>query len=235
MTREEALDKAAKLLRLGVSNNEHEAAAAVAAAHRLLARFEIETAELAAHDVDDPMEERPIDAARGRRMVHWKLRLASALCSHHGCTLYWSGGRFTLCGRGHDVGRVELLYRACAAEIQRLSVRHCRGRGRRFANAFKMGAVHAIATALQQEHAALEAELRPRVSETALTVVDDRRRSALAWMSERHTLRRPSYGGSVASSAGYAVGREAGDGVYGRARTRRLGGSARALPERTAD
>ncbi len=48
MTREEAIEKARKLMALGDSENEHESALAMARAQALLERFEIELADLQA-------------------------------------------------------------------------------------------------------------------------------------------------------------------------------------------
>jgi len=232
MTREEALDKARKLLRLGESDNEHEAALAMAQAQRILERFEMELADLRVEVEAEPLGEHEVRTGRPgvRRMEHWRLQLCSALARANGVSLFYSGARITLCGRRSDTARVALLYGECSSEIQRLAATHARGRGRSYANAYRMGAVDAVRRAIQAEREALRAEMQGRVSERALVVVDTRRGEASRWMYQQHAnLRAGGYSGSIGDASGWSAGRSAGAGVYGRASRSRLGGGPSGL------
>ena len=73
MNPEEAIEKARKLLALGQSDNEHEAALAVAQANRILARFEIELASLGTETEEDYTEaDLAVNAGR-RGISNWKV------------------------------------------------------------------------------------------------------------------------------------------------------------------
>jgi hypothetical protein len=228
MTKAEALERAKKLLALGESENEHEAALATAQAQRILERFEIELAELGSIDAEaEPMTEGSWSCGGKRTITHWRLRVADALAHANGCTLFYSGPRVTCCGRRSDVRRVANFWSLVCSEVERISRIQCRGRGARYANSFKMGCAASIRAEIKRESDELRAEMRGTVRDTALVVVDTRRKDASTWMKSKHRLGRGGYGGTVGSRSGYAEGAAAGAGAYGSAtRGRVSGGSA---------
>ena len=230
MTREEAIEKARKLMALGESENEHESALAMGRAQALLERFEIELADLQAERDAEPMVEGTWRCGGRSAMVHWRLQVASALAEANGCTLFYSGPKVTVCGRRPDVRRVLKLWQWISAEVERLARRSCVGKGSRFAHSFKVGAVTAIRSEIDRERAALRAELRGKVTETALVIVDTRKREAEAFMQSHHRLGKSSYRSGASSHDGFSAGRAAGAGVYGSAgRGSITGGGRRAL------
>jgi hypothetical protein len=231
MTREEAIEKARKLMTLGDSENEHESALAMARAQALLERFEIELADLKAEREAEPMVEGTWRCGGQRAMIHWRLQVASALAEANGCSLFYAGPRVTVCGRRPDVHRVLKLWQWICAEVERLARRQCVGKGSRYAHSFKVGAVCAIRAEIDRERAALRAELRGKVTETALVIVDTRKTEAEALMYSNHArLRKSSYSSGASSHDGFSAGRAAGAGVYGSAgRGSITGGGRRAI------
>jgi hypothetical protein len=231
MTREEAIEKARKLMALGESENEHESALAMGRAQAILERFEIELADLQAEREAEPMVEGSWRCGGQRAMIHWRLQVASALAAANGCELFYAGPKVTVCGRRSDVRRVLKLWQWVSGEVERLARRQCVGKGSRFAHSFKIGAVHAIRTEIDRERAALREELRGKVTETALVIVDTRKREAKAMMYRNHAnLRKGSYASGASSHDGFSAGRAAGAGVYGSAgRGSITGGSRGAL------
>ncbi len=216
MDRTEALERARKLLALGESENEHEAALALARAQVLLERHEIELAELEGSSdsaESDALTEGSWDSGSGSTSPKWKLYLASALAKANGCTLFYAGSKITVCGRQSDVRNVARLWAWMVPEIDRITRKQCAGKGRSYANSFRVGCSLAIRDAIRKERDALREAMRGTVSETALTVVDRRVSVAQSWMQSRHRLGRGSTG-RVGSSEGFAAGQSAGADVY---------------------
>ncbi len=164
-------------------------------------------------------------------MVHWKLQVASALAEANGCSLFYSGPRVTVCGRRPDVRRVAKLWGWICSEVERLARSNCIGKGSRYAHSFKVGAVTAIRSEIDRERAALREELRGKVTETALVVVDTRKKEAEVHMYRNHArLRKSGYSSGASSHDGFSAGRSAGAGVYGSAgRGTITGGGRRAI------
>lgn len=218
--REELYDRLRKLLALAGSDNPHEAALALAHAQALATRHEIEIADLG-ETPKESIEESVFYENTGTRMIHWKLRLAGVLCRANGCDIYYSGPRVHVAGRPSDVKRAAMLFGECSNAIERLARTQARGRGKRFAQSFRLGCVDAIRAAIKAEEATTRDELRGKVSETALVVIDTRKSEAKGWLRERHTFgpgrRRPMAG------AGFSEGQNAGAGVYGGASRARIG------------
>lgn len=229
MDRAEAIERARKLMALGESDNEHESAAAIAQAQAILERYEIATADLATHAEAEPMLEGSWTAGTRTRAVTWKQTLANRLARANGCTLFSTGPKVTVCGRTSDVRRTAKTYGWIASEVERIARANCRGQGVAFANAFKLGAVRTIASEIEAESRRLRDEMRGTVSETALTIIDTRRRDSDKWMRGRHLLQNRSQRSSYSSSAGYAAGSQAGSGVYGRSSQGALRGGQRLL------
>jgi hypothetical protein len=187
MTRQEALDKVRKLLRLGESSNEHEAAAAVAMATRLMEKFAIEQAMLDVQ-VEDAEEQRaweqPLVSKEGWGPrggfssgggALWVRRLARVLCHSQGVYYFLEGTAIKLVGTATRVQTVRYLHTYCVSEIQRLAKRHA-GNGREWVKGYRNGCVDAIAEAIKREkeaeRAAAHATYGDNVSK-ALMVIDN--------------------------------------------------------------
>jgi hypothetical protein len=216
MNRAQAIEKARKLMALGESDNEHESALAMGRAQALLERFEIELADLGSDTEAEPMVEGSWRCGGKSTMVHWKLQIASALARANGCELFYAGPKVTVCGRRADVRRTSKLWGWTTAEIERLSRSRCRGKGSSYANSFKLGAVRTLRDEIKKERDALRAELQGKVTETALVIVDTRRKESDDYMRQKNPhLQSRRSGGRIGSGDGYSAGRSAGAGVYG--------------------
>ena len=185
MTRDEAMQKAIKLLRLSSSDNPHEAALAAQRAQEILDRYEIthamledpkgsaEPAEQIINSVDSqaPLEE------FGVQVVMWKSYLSSVVAEANGCCVYASPvryypslemrTRFHLVGRPSDIEKVRYLYGYLVQETERLCRRQGKGRGRTWYNQFRLGVVDTIAQRLAEGRQELVAQLRRETQEQA--------------------------------------------------------------------
>jgi hypothetical protein len=193
VTPEKALDRARKLLALATSPDVHEAAAAAAQAQALITRHrlaEFLDAERAADDDPDPIADaraEPLDVARRQRP--WKVALAGALADVNACLAYTlateAGEALVLAGRARDRAAVATLWAWLLRRIEWLSATHGAGRPRRWHEAFRVGAVDAIAARLR----AAEAAVRDESTGTALAVIDqaiEARRAALDRFAAEH-------------------------------------------------
>ncbi len=177
MTYNEALQKAAKLLRLSKSDNPNEAALAASRAQEIIDRYRIET-EMLGYAVngqqpeanepikdfhDDPLE-------RLKRKSTWKARLAQHIANHNCCKMYngWYGP--SVIGRPSDVATVRYLYVWLVQEVDRLADRDCKGNGHSWANNYRLGVVDTIGNRLYEQKKETEKAMR---DETALLAVQD--------------------------------------------------------------
>ena len=233
---DEIIEKVRKLLALGQSDNEHEAALAIARAQALMEKYGIEAAMLRVNgDDDEPVEDFAV-FTRSRQKIFWRGKLAATLAKANGCRMYWHRDGYgkskrvhiRVVGRKTDADWVQQLFTHCALEIDRLTARHATSR--EFGRSFRFGCVAAIATAIREEKERLrdelraDAERRGRVAnlEKALVVVDGRGASAAAWMKEHLRLRSGGGPSGGLDAAGYAAGRAAGSDIYGRAARKRV-------------
>jgi hypothetical protein len=227
MDRQTAMDKARKLMRLGQSANEHEAAAALAAAQAILDRHEILQADLgdldADHEPDGELGEHDWQAGE----TPWKRALGNAIARANGCTLYYMGGTCYVVGRRALAERALDIIRATAAEVDRLGAQYARGKGRRAGRSFRLGAVYAIRQQLRAEAARTREAMAGTVSETALAVVGSKRSEAKAWMHRHHPHMRTVQQRTSVDARSYAAGQRAGEGLHDRSRRPRVGSRPR--------
>jgi hypothetical protein len=179
MTHDEVIAKVKKLRALATSDNVHEAAAAAAAAERLLQQYRLSEAELEAED-DAPHETAALDAEPvdvfGRNLQHWRAALLTGMCKLHGCrnwSEYAGNGKrvFRIVGRPSDVATVRYLYAWLVSEIERLAQRHGKGQGRTWFNSYRRGAVNGVLAAMREANQ----EARAAVSSVALVKIDARK------------------------------------------------------------
>jgi hypothetical protein len=230
MTREEAIAKAMKLLKLAESSNVHEAALAAQRAQEILARFGIEQAVIDA-EASGPgenketvgMESEPLEKL-GRKVSSWKSYLANVISQANGCRVYTKtfGGGVTLVivGRASDAQIVRYLYPSLVREVDRLTKREGAGMGRTWCNNFRIGVVDAIKEKLFEAKRRTEEAMRSEaVNPHALVKVDQAiaKRDGLnaeieAFMKAKYKVqaeKRASFRGDAeAREAGREVGRE---------------------------
>jgi Protein of unknown function (DUF2786) len=170
------IEKIAKLRRLATSTNVNEAAAAAAAADRLMQEHGIAEAQLEAAGEapkENPVEDlSPLAFWQGKHTPSWQVQLGARLVSHYGCSCYlgratreinpgqWARGA-TLCiiGRPSDIASVRYMYTWLTVEISRLASLNA-GNGRAWINSFRLGAVSGVIEAMRAEKAKVMADAR---------------------------------------------------------------------------
>lgn len=207
----DVVDRVRKLLALASSPNVHEAAAAAARAQALVARHRLEG--LLAAEAESPItdgSEAPLE--RARKVRKWRVVLASALAEANGCAAYVAevpdGQEIRLAGRAPDREAARALWDWLTERIQWSSATEGAGRSRAWHDAFRIGAVDAVAARL----AAGEAELRAALPAEALVRVEPavaaRRAAVDRFLAERLRLGK---GRSIRVEArAFAAGRAAG-------------------------
>ena len=163
---EPILNRVRKLLGLAQSPNVHEAASAAAMAQQLIERHRLERWLDAERVVDaDPFpieddRERPLEVAR--KLRKWRVVLATALADANGCVAYrldrGADQAIVLVGRAPDREAVHTLWAWLVKRIEWLSATHGAGQRRKWHDAFRIGAVSAIAERLAQSTAEVRAE-----------------------------------------------------------------------------
>ncbi len=179
------IEKIRKLLALSKSTNANEAAAAAAKAQRLMTEHQIAEAELESGEQHEraTLADDPIDTF-GWQTPQWKERLCGSLVQLNGCMCWklsrWERGtrvrKVQIVGRPSDVATVRYLYAWLTAEIERLAQRNTKGRGRDYANSYRMGAVVGCVSAMQ----AADRQARQTAPSAALVRLDAREEEARA-------------------------------------------------------
>lgn len=181
MTQEEALRKAVGCLKLAEGatklNNIEEAAAAMAAAQKIIDKYnlDINAADFddreAAKDKEeiknfghsDPVDVVPPMGLHGRG---WALRLLSVIARVNGCKAYYANvdskgtKKLMVIGRPSDVNVVRYLYGYFKQEVVRLRRENTQGNSTTYANHYCIGLTEAIASKLVDQKRHAEAEVR---------------------------------------------------------------------------
>lgn len=230
MTYEEAISKAAKLLRLATSSNPHEAALAASRAQEIIDRFHLEPASLdltgdTQAKPDEPIKDFGSDPLDGAHAT-WKWRFLSTLLRMNGCKAYKNVGRYAIVGRPSDVQVVRYLYSWLCREIDRLTGKHCAGNGRTYCNNFRIGAAETISERLcAQQKVTRQAVVREietgslplehkkmalmRVN-TAIAAVDKKLEEVETWTRANLKLGKAQAGRVTYDGSARAAGRQAG-------------------------
>jgi len=164
MNIQEAIEKAAKLLRMAKSDNVNEAAIAAAKAQELMERYKLtgQAVEMAeAQKVesvafpDEPIQDfkdSPLTPA-GRLEV-WLGTLAVRIGKLNQCHCYRSRNGLSFIGRASDVSVARYFFNFIRAEIERLANRYCAGHGMTYFNNFRHGAVDGVCGKMEEAKAA---------------------------------------------------------------------------------
>lgn len=220
---EAILDRIRKLLALGESDNPHEAALAMARAAALMEKHQIAEADVDGGGDEDVIEETfgfPGSHRSGdlKTKSTWQGELAAVVSRAFGCAAVWrtsrqgpnKRARIVIAGRKQDVAAAIAAKDFCHREIDRLTAKFSNGQGRSFGVAFRVGAVQAIREAIDEERAALRAEMQGQVSETALVIVDTRSDAAMESFGEV----RKSRSNLEPDALAFMQGRSAGQSVW---------------------
>lgn len=227
----EVMGKIRKLLALAQrAGNEHEAANAAARAAELMAAYEIEEATIrASAPTDAPAEEIVRDHtvyAGGKNKSAWRITVAAAVAKSYGARCYLTGPNVKVFGRRSAVQATEYTVAYLLREIDALAERNVAGRGKGWANSFRLGAAACVASRLAEAQREREAQERavldllPAASapagsvSTALAVVTkDRAEVDAAYRDFSSRFGRAGRFGGASSSSGYAAGYAAGSSV----------------------
>ena len=160
-TREDALRRAAALLRLANSDNPNEAALAAQRAQEILDRYDLDRAALEMEGalpaepdediVDFGRKGAPLDSGAGKsNRERWTITLAAVIAHANNCYLYTCGPAINLVGRASDVNAVRYLYSYLFCEVVRLTDRDGQGCGRTWRNNYRLGVIDTVGLALRQ-------------------------------------------------------------------------------------
>ncbi len=170
MTHEQALAKAAKLLRLAQSDNPHEAALAASRAQEIMDRFKLTHDDVkdggstpASSEPVRHFAEDPLDAKTDR----WRGQLAVSVTKSNQCLCYHARSGYALIGRASDVMACRYIYQWLTREIERLAAAHCAGNGRTYWNNFRLGAVETVARKLRESKAQTVAAVKQEAQDAS--------------------------------------------------------------------
>lgn len=223
------IDKVRKLRALAESSNVNEAAAAAAAAERLIQEHNLSEATLHLNEDDEHVEKANV-VEMGATVATWHSVLLAHLQKAYQCCGFIDrpDGKsvFIAYGRRQDIETLQYQFAFFTSEITRLCERLTKGKGRTFANSFRLGAVSAIADALFEARRTT----RQAASSTALVVVDRRAELAKERRDDDHPdLRQSNARSYQLNQNAFAMGKRAGANInqrsqIGAAGNRLLGG-----------
>ncbi len=178
MTRDEAIQKALKLLKLSESSNPHEAALAAQRAQEILLKFQITETMLGDETIQEKEEEikdftytNPLEKMN-IRMTRWKSQLASVVSRANQCRIYiCNQSTIGIVGRESDVNTVRYLYQALCFEVDSLAKRYASGNGKSYSNNFRFGVVDAIAIKLKEAKENIQKEMHQEASNTGTSMI----------------------------------------------------------------
>ena len=227
MADERIVERIRKLLALaGNNDNAEEAASAASMATRLMEEHAICRADVEEGEEAVPEIVRDWFGPRLRKISSWQGFLGTVVAEACGCSTAWVGSRdgwgqkvsaqLVILGEEDDVRNAVQLRDFCHREIDRLTARHTRGRGRRWGVSFRTGCVMAIRDAARREREALREAMRGEVSETALVVMDQRKARADEAMGSTTEVRSNAETDRLAVAEGMVAGRH----IYGQSKPR---------------
>ena len=208
------VDRVRKLLALAGSSNVHEAAAAAARAQELITRHRLESLRLGAPD-PDPITDgaaEPLEVAR--RLRRWRVVLATELARVNGCSAYtvshgWEE-RILVAGRAADRAAVAAMWAWLLVRVEWLSAAAGPGRSRKWHEAFRVGAVEAVAERLLASDEETRAAFPPDALVHIVPALAERERAVERFVTEELRL-GPGRGMRMDARAyerGVAAGRE---------------------------
>lgn len=228
--RERILDLLSKLEALAndKSTTPEESALAAARMQQLATKYNIELAELDTYDPEDlpEIQEGNLYTENGTQINTWKVWLAGALARFNSCDIVVNKARrrgfqsnVTVIGNVDNARIVRYMFGSICKAIERACRWHMRagyGKGKRWSNSFKLGAVSEVEKRLKEAHATA----RETASSTALARIDAEAERVKDWISQNLNLRKgPARGGTVVDGGAIALGKQTGRKVD-------LGGSA---------
>lgn len=226
MSLDAVIAKIQKLRRLATSSNVNEAAAAAAAADRLIQEHNLAEAQLQAEGHEDT--ERPEEDADplfdyGPRIASWSSSLIARLSRHYGCSGYQASfynadakrteWRHKVIGRPSDVATLRYMIAWLTAEIERLAQQNS-GRGRAWLNSFRHGAVAGVCNAMYEERRGVQEQTEKAGASAAIVLVNSRHDASMAERDRLHPDLKSSTTGRASDWNAYREGERAGRNVH---------------------
>jgi hypothetical protein len=198
MTHQEALLKAAKLLRLSKSPVPAEAALAMSKAQEIIDRFQLDVESL---DFDKRQEEKdaeqvkdfgyedPLDHVKDRvYQTIWKLKLSNFVARVNSCRICWYAQLnrsrvIKIIGRPSDVTTVRYLYSFFAQQVEELAKANCAGNSNTYIGHFCIGVVDSIREKLNAQRKQTFEDKRNELGANPLALM--RVNQAIAKMKKR--------------------------------------------------
>ena len=187
------IEKVQKLLALAKSSNINEAAAATAAANKLIDQYRLSEADLSLSSEDDQLIEDDGFIYETGRIIPWKNSLAITLAKHYGCamfnsTIYPNGrkvSRYKLIGKKSDIQITKYMFSWLTAECNRLLEKEAYGKGKIFSQSYCQGFVSGVSQQLAESRAAVKQE----ASSSAIIKIDAREQEAVSFMNKLYNLK----------------------------------------------
>ena len=231
MTYQEAIEKAAKLLRLATSSNPHEAALAASRAQEIIDRYKLTdvSADLSGSQPDEPIRDFGVDPLDGgKKLDRWRWHLFLGIADGNQCKGYLSArGGIAIVGRPSDANTVRYFYSWLTREVDRLAARDCVGYGRTFWNNYRLGVVETVREKLKSQFAETLAKVKQEATEAdalqlgagstalvrvnqAVARIERRTEEVNSWVKKNLNLRSSSGSRSSYDPSARAAGRKAG-------------------------
>lgn len=189
------IEKVRKLLALATSQNVNEAANAAAKANELIDEYRLSVDQLGASssDADDPLihdEAEPL--FESDRSMAWRKTLALKLSQHYGCYVWNKKSKrnifYVVAGRQSDITVLRYMFAYLSSECMRLSTAHSKGKGRNYAESYRLGFVAGVTSALaESRQQAVQAQTVTDAS-IALVKLDERSKAARDLVKKTVTL-----------------------------------------------
>lgn len=227
LSREQVLEKVAKLLRLAQSSNAHEAANAAARAQEIMDRYRLDAASIQLDDDSSAISMLEVSRIGKTQVTRWKWALASIVSGANNCAPWQhrdpGGVMLVFYGKQADANAALYLYMYLVREVERLANLANKGYGRSWLNSFRWGALKTIKERLDASRVETRRQaLESGVSETSLAVLDRGSEDAIAYLEEQGKTYRKGAAIRLNDADGFSRGVQAG-------KTIALGGS-KALP-----
>lgn len=215
------VDRVQKLLALSKSDNPNEAAAAAAAANKLIDQYRLSEADLEIQgQAEEPLEEDEGYIYESGKITRWKSNLVMELVSHYGLYVwndnYWPKGRqvsrYRLVGRKSDITIAKYMFSWLVLECQRLADLYAKGQGRVYVASYCSGFVNGVTEQLKASRKEVQAE----ASAGALVKINERSELAKLFAKSLHNnlVTRKSYSHGQTDREAFASGQVSGRNIH---------------------
>lgn len=208
------IEKIQKLMNLGNSPNPNEAASALARAAELMAKYQIQQADLsiAGDEAELKLKEYALYDHEGKRRAPWKEILGYALGKLFNCKVFSRGNNLRLYGSENDSNTVKYIFMLIVTEVEFYTDEVWKAYGKRVSstpitwkNSFRQGCIDGVCERLLT----MKKDIMKDAGKTALVVYDRKSKMIEEWAS-KIKWKYWSAGNSNINNHAYSVGKLAG-------------------------